>query len=94
MTTPDLFAVVCNTGTDTMISIARETRLTQRLTDWLRTCLNAPTYLLLPLLIKGAPFGLIYAEKKQHGSQELDEKELSLLCALPNQAVMAFKQFS
>ena len=94
MTTPDLFAVVCNTGTDTMISIARETRLTQRLTDWLRACLNAPTYLLLPLLIKGAPFGLIYAEKKQHGSQELDEKELSLLCALPNQAVMAFKQFS
>jgi len=50
--------------------------------------------LLLPLLIKGAPFGLIYAEKKQHGSHELDEKELSLLCALPNQAVMAFKQFS
>ncbi|MFZ1606786.1 MAG: hypothetical protein WAT63_05890 [Rhodoferax sp.] len=94
MTTPDLFAVVCNTGTDTMISIARETRLAQRLPAWLRACLNAPTYLLLPLLIKGAPFGLIYAEKKQHGSQELDEKELSLLCALPNQAVMAFKQFS
>lgn len=77
-----------------MISIARETRLAQRLPAWLRACLNAPTYLLLPLLIKGAPFGLIYAEKKQHGSQELDEKELSLLCALPNQAVMAFKQFS
>ena len=94
MSTPDLFAVVCNTGTDTMISIARETRLAQRLPAWLRACLNAPTYLLLPLLIKGAPFGLIYAEKKQHGSQELDEKELSLLCALPNQAVMAFKQFS
>ncbi len=94
MTTPDLFAVVCNTGTDTMISIARETRLAQRLPAWLRACLNAPTFLLLPLLIKGAPFGLIYAEKKQHGSQELDEKELSLLCALPNQAVMAFKQFS
>jgi hypothetical protein len=94
VTTPDLFAVVCNTGTDTMISIARETRLAQRLPAWHRACLNAPTFLLLPLLIKGAPFGLIYAEKKQHGSQELDEKELSLLCALPNQAVMAFKQFS
>ncbi|WP_413859803.1 hypothetical protein [Candidatus Aalborgicola defluviihabitans] len=94
MTTPDLFAVVCNTGTDTMISIASETRLAQRLPAWYRACLNAPTFLLLPLLFKGAPFGLIYAEKKQHGSQELDEKELSLLCALPNQAVMAFKQFS
>jgi len=93
-TPPDLFAVVCSKGTDTMISDASEPRLAQRLPSWYRTGLNAPTFLLLPLLIKGAPFGLIYADKKQRGALELDEKELALLRTLRNQAVMAFKQSS
>ena len=92
--TPDLFAVVCQKGTDTMISDATVTRLAQRLPDWYRKGLNAPTFLLLPLMIKGAPFGLIYADKKSGGSLELDEKELALLRTLRNQAVMAFKQSS
>ena len=91
-TAPDLFAVVCQKGTDTMISDATEPRLAQRLPDWYRKGLNAPTFLLLPLMIKGAPFGLIYADKKSKGALELDEKELALLRTLRNQAVMAFKQ--
>ena len=91
---PDLFAVVCNKGTDTMISDATEPKLAQRLPEWYRKGLNAPTFLLLPLMIKGAPFGLIYADKKNRGSLELDEKELALLRTLRNQAVMAFKQSS
>ncbi len=92
--TPDLFAVVCNKGTDTMISDATEPKLAQRLPEWYRKGLNAHTFLLLPLMLKGAPFGLIYADKKNRGSLELDEKELSLLRTLRNQAVMAFKQSS
>jgi serine/threonine protein kinase len=91
---PDLFAVVCNKGTDTMISDATESRIAQRLPPWFATGLNAPTFLLLPLVIKGAPFGLIYADKKARGALELDEKELALLRTLRNQAVMAFKQSS
>ncbi|MGI9132929.1 MAG: protein kinase domain-containing protein [Rhodoferax sp.] len=89
---PDLFSVVCNKGADTMISDAREPRIVQRLPQWFTQSVNAPTFLLLPLQIKGAPFGLIYADKKRLGTLELDEKELSLLRTLRNQAVMAFKQ--
>ena len=92
--TPDLFGVVCLKGADTMISDATEARIVQRLPEWYRKSLNAPTFLLLPLQIKGAPFGLIYADKVEHGSLELDEKELALLRTLRNQAVMAFKQSS
>ena len=92
--TPDLFAVVCQKGTDTMISDATQPKLAQRLPEWYCKGLNAPTFLLLPLMIKGAPFGLIYADKKNLGSLELDEKELALLRTLRNQAVMAFKQSS
>ena len=42
--------------------------------------------------MKGATFGLIYADKAQPGHMALDEKELSLLRTLRNQGVMAFKQ--
>jgi len=92
--TPDLFGVVCLKGADTMITDATEPRIVQRLPAWYAKSLNAPTFLLLPLQIKNAPFGLIYADKVQHGSLELDEKELALLRTLRNQAVMAFKQSS
>ncbi len=88
----DLFAAVCANGADTMINDAQEARIAHRLPDWYRKGINAPTFLLLPLQIKGAAFGLIYADKKALGALELNEKELSLLRTLRNQAVMAFKQ--
>jgi HD-like signal output (HDOD) protein len=90
--TPDLFAVVCNKGADTAISDASETKIAQRLPPWYLSGINAPAFLLLPLQIKGAPFGLIYADKSNRGALDLDEKELALLRTLRNQAVMAFKQ--
>jgi serine/threonine protein kinase len=90
--TPDLFGVVCIKGVDSMISDAGEQRIQARLPAWYVRSLNAPAFLLLPLHIKGAPFGLIYADKTQKGALELDEKELALLRTLRNQAVMAFKQ--
>ena len=90
--TPDLFAVVCIKGVDSLISDATESRIVQRLPEWYRKGFHAPTFLLLPVQIKGAPFGLIYADKSTQGALELDEKELALLRTLRNQAVMAFKQ--
>ena len=63
-----------------------------RLPVWFRQQVNAPAFLLLPMLMKGAPFALIYADKAQPGGIALGEKELSLLRTLRNQAVMAFKQ--
>ena len=92
--TPDLFAVVCIKGADTMISDASEERISQRLPEWFHKGINAPTFLLLPLQIKGSPFGLIYADKATRGALELNDKELALLRTLRNQAVMAFKQSS
>ncbi len=94
VSTPDLFTAVCIKGVDTMISDATEVNLADRLPAWYRKLINAPTFLLLPLVIKGKPFGLIYADKGEKGGLELDEKELALLRTLRNQAVMAFKQSS
>ena len=93
-TAPDLFAAVCTKGADTMIDDATQPRVAERLPGWYRDAVNAPTFLLLPLMIKGAPFGLIYADKGEKGALQLGEKELALLRTLRNQAVMAFRQSS
>jgi serine/threonine protein kinase len=91
---PDLFSAVCIKGADTLISDATAAAIAARLPAWYRQSVNAPAFLLLPLLMKGAPFALIYADKAQPGGIELGEKELSLVRTLRNQAVMAFRQSS
>lgn len=88
----DLFSAVCQKGMDTLIADATAPNIAGRLPDWFRQKVNAPTFLLLPLMVKNAPLALIYADKALPGSIDLGEKELSLLRTLRNQAVMAFKQ--
>ncbi len=88
----DLFTAVCVKGADTLITDATVANIAGRLPAWYRERVNAPAFLLLPMLMKGAPFALIYADKATPGGIELGEKELSLLRTLRNQAVMAFKQ--
>jgi eukaryotic-like serine/threonine-protein kinase len=90
----DLFTLVCLKGADTLITDATVPQINNRLPAWYKQSVNAPAFLLLPMLMKGAPFALIYADKAQPGGIELGEKELSLLRTLRNQAVMAFKQAS
>ncbi len=91
---PDLFSAVCLKGADTLIADATAGSIAARLPAWYRQSVNAPAFLLLPLLMKGAPFALIYADKAEPGAIALGEKELSLVRTLRNQAVMAFKQSS
>lgn len=91
---PDLFATICSKGADTLISDASDPRIAARLPVWYQRAYHAPTFLILPLLLKGKPFGLIYADKADKSTLTLSEKELSLLRTLRNQAVMAFKQSS
>ena len=87
----NLFTAVCLKNVDTLISDATLPSIKARLPAWYREGVNAPAFLLLPLQMKGAPFGLIYADKAQPGGIELGERELSLVRTLRNQAVMAFK---
>jgi HD-like signal output (HDOD) protein len=88
----DLFSAVCLKAADTLISDATLPNIASRLPPWYRKSVNAPAFLLLPLVMKGAPFALIYADKAEPGGIDLGEKELSMLRTLRNQAVMAFKQ--
>jgi len=90
----DLFAAVCQKGVDTLIADATVAKIAARLPVWYVGELSAASFLLLPMAFKGAPLGLIYADKAAAGAIDLGEKELALLRTLRNQAVMAFKQAS
>lgn len=89
---PNLLAAVCVKGVDTLIQDAEAGNVAARLPSWLRGELKAQSFLLLPLTLKGAPFGLIYADHARAGGIVVDDKSLSLLRTLRNQAVMAFRQ--
>jgi HD-like signal output (HDOD) protein len=88
----DLFHAVCMRGSDTMIGDATTPRVSDRLPQWYRATAPAPAFLLLPLMIKDKPFGLIYADFAEVRTLSLNEHELGQLRTLRNQAVMAFKQ--
>lgn len=91
---PDLFTAICLRGADTLISDVDAGSIAARLPGWFKERVGAPTFLLLPVMMKGAPIALIYADCARAGDIALDERELNLLRTLRNQAVMAFRQAS
>ncbi|MDH0864646.1 serine/threonine protein kinase [Mitsuaria sp. GD03876] len=90
----ELFTAICTKGVDTLIADASQPRIAERLPAWFLSGAKAHSFLILPMALRGAPFAMIYADKAEPGSVVLDEKQLSLLRTLRNQAVMAFKQAS
>ncbi|MDH4289951.1 MAG: HDOD domain-containing protein [Aquincola sp.] len=89
---PDLFVAVCARGVDTLIADATQPSIAQRLPSWFTQRIGAPSFLLLPMQMKGAPFALIYGDQPKASGIVLGEKELALLRTLRNQGVMAFRQ--
>lgn len=90
--TADLFTSLCTKGLDSVIADATTPTIAARLPAWFREQVQAPSFLVLPLMVKGAPFALIYADKAELGSMSFTPKELALLGTLRNQALMAFRQ--
>ena len=87
----DLFTAVCLRGADTLINDATEPRISAP-APVVRGRRQRPSFLLLPLQMKGQPFALIYADQAVPGGIVVDDKALGLLRTLRNQAVMAFRQ--
>ncbi|HRD86514.1 MAG TPA: GAF domain-containing protein, partial [Rubrivivax sp.] len=89
---PDLFAAVCRKGADTLIADATAAGMAERLPSWYRQQIGAPWFLLLPVTVRGSPFGLLYLDAARPHAVELGDKELALLRTLRNQVSMAFRQ--
>jgi HD-like signal output (HDOD) protein len=88
----DLFAAISAKGADLLISDARS--VVKRLPTWYRQRVNAGTFVLLPMVVKGRPIGLIYGDKAEASTLKVGEAELRLLRGLRDQAVEAFSKGS
>lgn len=78
----DLFSALCAKGADTLIRDATVPTFESRLPHWYRRHVGAATFMLLPLMHGGQAVGLLYADKAQADSLNVQEGELALLRAL------------
>jgi GAF domain-containing protein len=89
---PDVFLVALQNNADILISDIDDRKIASRIPAWYRKQVQARTFVLFPIAVKGKPVGLIYADCPQPGDISIPEKELSLLKSLRNQAVLAIRQ--
>ena len=92
--TPDIFHAALSKGIDILISDTHDAKIETRLPQWYRKGINSGTFVIFPLCIKSNPVAMIYADSDHAGEIVINEKELSLLRTLRNQAVLAIKQSS
>lgn len=89
---PDVFHLALSKGADILISDIDEENIRHRVPDWYRNNVQARTFVLFPIMVRGAAVAMIYGDKPVPGQISLQETELGLLKALRNQAVLALKQ--
>ena len=89
---PDVFHVALKNNADILISDINDPKIASRIPDWYRQTMSARTFVLFPIIIKGKPIGLIYADRANPGEITIPERELSLLKSLRNQAILAIRQ--
>ena len=71
---------------------AEHDNIAGRIPAWYRDKINAPTFLLLPLVINKRIVGMFYADRDQTGELTIEPDQLRLLKTLRNQAVLAIRQ--
>ena len=89
---PDVFHVALKNNADILITDIDDAKIAAHIPTWYRQAISARTFVLFPIIVKGKPIGLIYADRANPGEITIPEKELSLLKALRNQAVLAIRQ--
>ena len=89
---PDVFLVALQNNADILITDIDDAKIATRIPAWYRQNVPARTFVLFPIIVKGKPIGLIYADQPDPGGITIPEKELALLKSLRNQAVLAIRQ--
>ena len=89
---PDVFHVALQKDIDVYISDTGDAKIATRIPDWHRKAFSAGAFLLLPIIVKDRPFGMIYADVAHANSVTIQEDEIKLLRTLRNQAVLAVRQ--
>ncbi|MDP4029532.1 MAG: HDOD domain-containing protein [Gallionella sp.] len=89
---PDVFHLSIEKGLDISIEDIYALNISDKIPDWYRDAVNAPCFILLPLMLNGKAIGMFYADMPEANSLDMSRQQLSLLRTLRNQAVLAIKQ--
>jgi HD-like signal output (HDOD) protein len=89
---PDVFHVALEKGLDIVIENTQAENVVQRIPLWHRQVLDASTFLLLPVILKSQPVGLLYADSDRGEGIRINSEQLDLLRTLRTQVVLAFRQ--
>jgi serine/threonine protein kinase len=87
----DVFHSAVTDGKDMFINDTDDPRVAGMIPDWYRNGISARTFVLFPIMIKGSAVALIYADGEQPGDIVIEDKSLSLLKALRNQALLGIR---
>ena len=88
----DVFQLAVAKNVDLFIADARAANIINRIPAWYREKIDAPTFLLLPVVINGKAVGLFYAEREDGGAMHIEAEQMRLLKTLRNQAILAIRQ--
>jgi serine/threonine protein kinase len=88
---PDVFHAATEKGVDILIDDIDDPAVASRVPDWYRRSVNAKRFILFPLCVRKKTLALIYADWEEAGKIRIPAKELALLRALRNQAVLALQ---
>jgi hypothetical protein len=89
---PDVFHLALQNNIEVFITDTGAAKIAARIPQWYRKAFSAGTFLLIPIMLKDKPFGIIYADAARAHSVTIQEHEIKLLRTLRNQAVLAVRQ--
>ncbi|MBI3222549.1 MAG: HDOD domain-containing protein [Nitrosomonadales bacterium] len=89
---PDVFHLSIAKGLDIAIEDIHAPNISDKIPEWYRSSVNAPSFMLLPVMVKEKPIALFYADMPTANGLNMSPQQLSLLRTLRNQAVLAIKQ--
>jgi serine/threonine protein kinase len=88
----DVFHLSIDKGLDIAIEDIHAPNIADKIPAWYRASINAPCFILLPVMLKDKAIALFYADMLQARGLKVSQQQLSLLRTLRNQAVLAIKQ--
>lgn len=87
----DVFHLSIEKGLDIAIENVDAPNISDKIPAWYRATINAPCFILLPVMLKDKAIGMFYADMSEANGLKMSPHQLSLLRTLRNQAVLAIK---
>lgn len=88
---PDVFHFALHQSKDVGIDDATDPQFKKRLPEWYLEKIDAPAFILYPIIVNKRPVGLIYADRELPG-RVISGNQSNYMKTLCNQAVLAIKQ--